>query len=292
MTELQAKVTTNKAQITAYQALQADMTNLQTAAQGLGESGTNVFDARTATMTGSGSTWTPGASASTPTGSYAIDVTQLATEAQLNGATGISSPLSSSSSVLGVTLASMNTATPVTAGTFTVNGQQITVSLSESLQDVFNAISTATGSVSAAYNPTSDLAHPDTVTLTSTGGPIVLGAANDTSNFLQVMGLSNNGTASVTSAGPLGSVSLSSPLASASLSSGLSGLDPSGNGSFVVNGVTINYNADTDTLQDVIDRINASSAEVTASFNAEQNQMVLTNNVTGDLGITASDSEG
>ncbi len=219
-------------------------------------------------------------------------MTQLATEAQLNGAKGISSPLSSSSSVLGVTLASMNTATPVTAGTFTVNGQQITVSLSESLQDVFNAISTATGSVSAAYNPTSDLAHPDTVTLTSTGGPIVLGAANDTSNFLQVMGLSNNGTASVTSAGSLGSVSLSSPLASASLSSGLSGLDPSGNGSFVVNGVTINYNADTDTLQDVIDRINASSAEVTASFNAEQNQMVLTNNVTGDLGITASDSEG
>jgi flagellar hook-associated protein 2 len=290
MTELQAEVTSNQAKITTYKALESDATSLQTAVQGLEDSGTNVFTERTASMADSGSSWTPSASASTPTGSYSIDVTQLATQAMLTGATGISGPLSASSTVSGVTLATMNTATAVTAGTFTVNGQPITVSLTDSLQDVFNAIETATGTVSAAYNPTSDTSNPDTVTLTNSGGPLVLGAANDTSNFLQVMGLAGNGTDSVTSASALGSVSLSSPIASAGLKGTLSGQDSSGNGSFAINGVTISYNVNTDSLQDVIDRINGSSAGVTASFDSQTNQMVLVNNVTGNVGITASDN--
>jgi flagellar hook-associated protein 2 len=290
MTNLKAEVTTNQAKITTFKSLQNDVTALQTAVQGLDDSGTNVFDLRTAAMTDSSSSWTPNAGQATPTGSYAIDVTRLATEAQLNGAKGISGPLSSSAEVSGVTLASMNTATPVTAGTFTVDGQEITVSLSESLQDVLTAITNATGNVTAAYNPSSDETNPDTVTLTSSGGALVLGAANDTSNFLQVMGLESNGTTSVTSPSPLGSASLSSPLASAGFANVLTGQDSSGNGSFSINGVTINYNVNTDTLQDVINRINGSSAGVTASFSSQGDQMELVNNVTGNIGITASDN--
>jgi flagellar hook-associated protein 2 len=289
-TELQAEVTANQAKITTYKALESDATSLQTAVQGLEDSGTDVFAGRTASMADSGSSWTPSANQSTPTGAYAIDVTQLATQARINGAAGISGPLSASSNVSGVTLANMNTATAVTPGTFTVNGRPVTVSLSESLQDVFNAIETATGTVTAAYNPASDTSNPDTVTLTSTGGPLVLGAANDTSNFLQVMRLASNGTASVTSASALGSASLSSPLASAGLKGTLSGQDSSGNGSFAINGVTIDYNVNTDSLQDVIDKINGSSAGVTASFDTQTNQMALVNNVTGNVGIAASDT--
>jgi flagellar hook-associated protein 2 len=285
MTQLQANVTTNEAEITTYKALQNDVNSLQTAVQGLQDSSTNVFDARTATMTDSSSSWSPGAGQSTPTGSYAIDVTQLASEAQINGATGINGPLNPTSDVDNLTIANMDTATPVTAGTFTVNGQQVTVSLSESLQDVFTAITQAVGTVSASYDPTADK-----VKLMSTGAPLVLGAANDTSNFLQVMGLESNGTTSVSSASTLGSVSLSSPLASAGLGAAITGTDANGNGSFSINGVAIDYNVNTDTLQDVISRINASTAGVTASFDSDNNQLVLVNNVTGNIGLTASDN--
>lgn len=288
MTELQATVTENEAQKTTLGNLSTDMTSLQTAVQGLQDFGSNVFDAKTATVADSSSSWSASADATTPNGSYAIDVTKLASESQLSGATGISAPLSTSSDVDGVTLATMDTATAVTAGAFTVNGQQVTVSLSDSLQDVFNAISTATdGTVTAAYDPSTD-----EVSLSSTGGPIVLGAANDTSNFLQAMGLASNGTDSVTSASALGSVSTTSPLASAGLSSAITGLDSSGNGSFSVNGVAISYNVNTDSLEDIIGLINNSNAGVTASFDAQEDQMVLTNNVTGDIGIAASDTSG
>jgi len=290
-TELQAEVTANQAKITTYKALESDATSLQTAVQGLEDFGTNVFTARTATMAGSGS-WIPNASQSTPTGSYAIDVTRLATQAQLTGATGISGPLSASSTVSGVSIATMNTATPVIAGTFTVNGQPVRVSLTDSLQDVFDAITTAVGTVSAVYNPTTDLVNPDTVTLANSAGPLVLGAANDTSNFLQVMGLAGNGTASATSASALGSVSLSSPIATSGLKAGLSGQDLLGNGSFTVNGVGISYNVNTDSIQDVMNKITGSSAGVAASFDIQNNQIVLTNKMTGNIGISASDDSG
>jgi len=288
MTELKASVTENEAQKTTLGNLSTDITGLQTAVQGLQDFGSNVFNAKTATMTGSGSTWTPSAGADTPNGSYSINVAQLATQSKLDGAAGISAPLSSSSDVSGITLSDMDTAVPVTAGTFTVNGQQVTVSLSDSLQDVFDAISTATsGAVTAAYEPSLD-----EVTLASSSGPVVLGAANDTSNFLDAMGLSSDGATSVSSSGSLGSASTSSPLATAGLATPIAGLDSSGNGSFLVNGVSINYNANTESLQTIIGLINNSSAGVTASFDAQKDQVVLTNNVTGNLGISVSDTSG
>jgi len=288
---LEATETANKAKITSLGGLGTDLANLQTAVQGLGDYGTNVFAGRTATLVGSNtatSSWTPSAGANTPIGSYSIDVTRLATEAQLNGATGISAPLSSTSDVSGLTLANLPTATPVTAGTFTVNGQQVTVALTDSLQDALNAISTATGgTVTAAYNPTTD-----GVTLTSSSGSVVLGAANDSSNFLAALGLANNGTATVSSATALGALNLSSDLTSDNTLTPLSGLDSSGSGAFTINGVSFSYTAATMTLSTLIDQINNSAAGVTASYDTQQNRMVLVNNVTGDTGIAAADTTG
>ncbi len=288
VTALQATQTANEAKINSLNAIQTDMSDLETAAQGLGDFGTDVFNDRTAAMTDSTSTWTPAASAGTATGAYTIDVTALATSAQLNGGSRISGPLASSSNVSALTIANLNTATAVTAGTFTVNGQQVSVALTDSLQDVFTAISTATGgTVTASYDPLGDK-----VDLASTAGPIVLGAANDTSNFLQAMKLTNNGTTAVASSSALGSINESTPLASADLKTALTGLDSSGNGSFTVNGVAISYNANTDTIQSIMGKINASTAGVTASYDPQEDTMALVNNVTGDLGVTAADTAG
>lgn len=285
MNQVQAQQTTVNDQISALGSLSTDLTNLSSAIFALEDP--SLFDGVTATSTTSGSTWQASGEDGTPSGNYTIDVSQLATTTQLDGAEGISSPISSTSDVSGVTLASMPTAQAVTAGTFTVNGSQISVTTSESLSDVFSAISTATdGAVTAAYNPSTD-----EVTLSSSS-PIVLGAANDTSNFLSALKLFNNGTGTITSASSLGTAQLSADIGSADLKTALTGQDSSGNGAMVINGVTIDYNTETDTLGTLLSRITNSSAGVTASYDANDDRIVLTNNSTGDTDIAVSDATG
>jgi flagellar hook-associated protein 2 len=63
-------------------------------------------------------------------------------------------------------------------------------------------------------------------------------------------------------------------------------------GTFTVNGETITW-ADTDTINDVIGYINASAADVTASFDANTRQLVITHNTLGTgQAITVADTTG
>jgi len=48
----------------------------------------------------------------------------------------------------------------------------------------------------------------------------------------------------------------------------LTGLDGSGNGAFTINGVSIGYNATSDTIGGLINRINKSGAGVTANYDS------------------------
>jgi flagellar hook-associated protein 2 len=66
----------------------------------------------------------------------------------------------------------------------------------------------------------------------------------------------------------------------------------SGNGSFAVNGVSIAYNVNTDSLSTILSRINASSAGVTAAFDSLNDRVVFTNKTTGDLGLNLSEAAG
>lgn len=285
ITRMNLEQTKNSAKVSKLDLLGTKLASLQAAAAKLG--GDSVFNTRNVASTTTGSTWRLSAAAGTAVGSYKINVSQLATTARIDGGVGISSPLSATNDVSGLTIANLPTATPVTAGKFTVNGQQVTVALTDSLQDVFAAISTATGGdVTASYDSATDR-----VTLAG-ATPVMLGAANDTSNFLSVMRLNNNGTSTVSSSAALGAADTTAKLVNSRLSSAITAVDGTGAGSFAINGETINYNVNTDSLADVIARINASSAGVTASYDGTQDRMVLTNKVTGDLGIAASESAG
>jgi flagellar hook-associated protein 2 len=152
---------------------------------------------------------------------------------------------------------------------------------------VFTAISTATGgAVTAAYDP-----GTDRVTL-SGAGEVVLGAANDTSNFLRSLKLSNNGTPTVTSSGQLGTVKTAATLASANLGTAITAVDGAGAGSFSINGVTFNYNVNTDTLSGLIAEINQSAAGVTATYDPTNDRMRITNDTTGDVGVAVDEAAG
>ncbi len=287
MTGLQTQQTTNTSQITALDSLKTSLLDLQTSLQNL-RSG-DMFGARTVLSDNANTSWQSTSASGATLGSYTFAVQQLATKAQIKGTANIGSGLSATTDVSGLTLANLNTATAVTAGVFTVNGQQVTIDTTDSLSDVFDKISTATGGdVTAAYDPAADK-----ITLTSaSNSEVLLGAANDTSNFFSVMKLSNTGTSSTTSSAALGTLKLSAPLSSSALGTALTGLDASNNGSFLINGVSISYNADTDTISTIMSRINQSAAGVTASYDSANDQFTLANSTTGDVGLGLSDTSG
>jgi flagellar hook-associated protein 2 len=226
------------------------------------------------------------ASAGAPLGKFTFNFTQLATAAKLNGATNIGRPISASSDVSGVVLSSAGFATAITPGTFTVNGEQITIEATDTLQDVFTAIETATGgTVTASYDSTTD-----SISLASSG-EIVLGSATDTSNFLRVAKLYNNGTNAITSSGSLGSVSRIATLANGNFATAIAD-GGAGAGSFLINGVEITYSASADNLNNVISRINNSNAGVLATYDQVNDRLILTNKDTGDVGIHVEDVTG
>jgi len=281
ITRLQTEQATNNDKLTSLSALKADLTSLQTAADALKADG--LFTGRTASSSNSSSTWSLNAANGATAGTYKIAVTQLATQAQRVGAGNIGAPLATSSDVSGLTLANLRTATAVTAGTFTVNDAQVTIATTDSLADVFQKISDATGgAVTAAYD-----SDTDTVSLTSSSGDVLLGSATDTSNFLSALQLGNNGTSTVTSANALGTVTTTATLANAGLAT-----TPTGSGTFTINGVEIAYDTSTDTLASLMTRINASSAGVTAAYDSTHDRLTLTNNATGDTGMSVVDSSG
>ncbi|HWD93891.1 MAG TPA: flagellar filament capping protein FliD [Verrucomicrobiae bacterium] len=230
-------------------------------------------------------------------GTFAFNISQLATAAQINGAAGVGQILAPNGAG-NTTIGSAGFGTPITAGTFTINGAQVNIASTDTLQQVFDNIASATGNtVTASYDSTSD-----TISLSSSNA-IVLGSATDTSNFLQAAQLFNNNetsatdpvsnitTNSITSSLALGRVQLTGSLSTANLRTQIQD-DGSGDGEFTVNGVLIKYNASSDSLQNVLDRITNSAAGVTASYDPLNNRFLLTDKTTGDIGISVQDVAG
>lgn len=267
----------------AYGSLVTELNLLKNRVDALNSS--SLYDARTASLSTFGVA-TASASAGTPMGSYTFAFSQLATAARQVGGSDIGGSLNATNDVSTLVLSDAAFAAPVTAGSFTVNGQTITVATSDTLQDVFDQINNATGgSVTASYN-----AGTDKITLSSASA-ITLGSAADTSNFLSAAKLSNNGTGSIVSSATLGVLKRGSPMVTGNFDTAISD-GGSGAGAFKINGVTINFNASTDTLTDVIDRINNSSAGVTAQYDTVTDRVTLTNKTTGDVGIALQDVTG
>ncbi len=286
ITRLNTQKSQNADKVTALANLQTALTDLQDSLQAIRAN--DPFSARSVSSDVSGTTWKSNSASGAAIGSYQIAVSQLATATKRQGAADIGSGLAATDDVTGLTIANLKTATAVTAGTFTVNGQAITVALTDSLQDVFDRINTATGGeVTATYDSATDR-----LKLVGATGEVVLGASNDTSNFLAVAKLVNNGTDTINSGGRLGTVKLSSPLASAGLKTAITAVDGSGNGTFSINGVSIAYNVNTDSLSALITRINKSTAGVTAAYDSTQDRLVLTNASTGDAGMAVTDVTG
>jgi flagellar hook-associated protein 2 len=288
-TQWENQETTINDELAAYSTITTDLTTLQLDAETLMDK--SFFNTVSASSSDS-SVVTASASSGAPTGTYTFDISQLATESTLKGTTLVAAALDASGDASSVTIGSAPFATSVTAGTFTVDGDQVTIATTDSLETVFEAIATATSNkVSASYD-----ASTDKITLSSSSA-ITLGSSADTSNFLSVAQLYNdNGgstanTGTVTSTSALGHVDISATMSSANLTTAITG-DSSGSGKFSINGVSFTYDLNTDTIQDVLNNINESAAGVSAAYDSNENRFVLTNTSTGNTGISVADVTG
>lgn len=286
-TPWQNQQTAINAQIASYSTINDALTALQTDVNALKDPA--FF--QSALAQSSDATFASASAASGATiGSFVFNISQLATAARINGASNMGNVLAPNGAA-NTTVGGAAFSAPVTAGTFTINGAQISIATTDTLQDVFDHIAAATNNaVTASYDSTND-----TITLSS-GSDIVLGSATDTSNFLQAAQLFNNNetgttTRTITSSLSLGHIQVTGGMANANLRTAIQD-DGAGNGAFTVNGVTINYNAGTDSIQNVLDRITNSTAGVTASYDSLNNRFILTDKATGDIGISIQDVAG
>lgn len=157
----------------------------------------------------------------------------------------------------------------------------------KSLTDVINDINGAAIGVTASLVNDAG-ARPNLLQLTS-GSTVQLGSSGDTSNFLSLTSLleSPPGTTRTSQHG-LGGVQVSENLEDARLDTALA----QGTGTFTINGVDFAWDATSESMSNIITRINQSSANVTATYDAFNDVIRLTNDQTGALGITLGDTDG
>jgi flagellar hook-associated protein 2 len=279
ITNLQTQNTTLESQSTTLGALSTSLGQVSLALQNLGAPGLFQSQVATSSNTTVGSaTVSSGATA----GTTDIDITQLASTSTLrsgNASGSFSDTKLTTPPAASENIDSVLDESSVAGQTFSINGTQITLSDSDSLQDVLDQINSSVSGVTASYNSTTGQ-----VSLASSS-PIILGSGSDTSDFLQQAELFNNGTGAVTSSVGMGRIDADTDLASAGLRT------PITDGTFTVNGVSINYTAG-ETLNEVISAINSSSAGVSASYDSYEDQLVLTATSRGPQSITVADGTG
>ena len=265
----------NSSKTNAINEIKGLLADLKTNISSLGSQDTLLK--RTASLGGSATAtgWTTSASTTASAGKYHFSVTALATAAKWTGAAGLAGGIDPT-----LPLSSQPLGRTIVGGNFTVNGTIVTMDSGESLNSVLTKVKSASGVTDAKFD-----AVTGKVTIES-ASPVVLGASNDTSNFLLAMRLSSG--SNPTSSASLGSLSLSNPIASANLKT----QPTQASSTFLINGTSISYNTASDSLQDLITRINDSAAGVTASLDPASGGFVLTNDTTGNVGIFVSEDTG
>jgi flagellar hook-associated protein 2 len=297
LNQLTAQQTAVKARDTAYQSISSQLISFQGSVQNLLLS-TSINAKLSASTVPTVATAT--ADASAINGNFSMTVANLATATSVTSSGGpnsgrlgtqatLDSSPTSTALLTGTGAGGVGMAITPTAGTFTVNGQKVTLAVGDNWAALQAKLSALTGpAVTLNVVPGSN-----SVSLTS-ASPMQLGTSTDTSNFLsaaKLLGAAQTGSTlggyTVASNQLLGEAQPVNSLATAGLSTALT----SASGDFAVNGVSISW-ANTDSISDVLTRINSSAAGVTASYDPKLDKVSLTNSNTGAQGISLVDGTG
>ena len=280
----QEKVKTRK---TAYTDLSSKLSALRSKTISLLLSSTS--QARTASSSDT-SVATASAAPGTAIQSFTLNVLQMATKSTLTSPTPVGLSVDPF-----VPLDQAGFATTPTSGTFSINGTNVTVNAAvDTLDDVVNRITANVPGVTASV-------VGNTVELVSNTGPIVVGVHGNTSNFLAATKLAASSTVfdgvttwTNTSTGGIATAQPTAALQDARFANGL----VQSTGTFTINGVSFNWNADSldaitdDSINSIVSRINSSAAKVTASYDVATDKFTLVAKDTGPAAIAVSDDSG
>lgn len=245
---------------------------------------------------------TAAAGAGAAEGTYRIKVNQLATSTSVGSVGGLANPAAGSLKLSDVK--PVNTSA-ITVGTFTIGGATLTINSTDAtLNEVVAAIN-GTGSANVSVTGSTGLGTSAAsltgngqIRLNVTAAPsVAVGSGADTSNFLTIAGLKAPISDGMLRTGARMNVTqVYKPLNeaganSANLATPITG-DAEGKGVFKINGVEISYNVNSDAMNDVLNRINSSSAGVVASYNAIEDRIVISNKTTGNSAIGLEDVSG
>ena len=149
---------------------------------------------------------------------------------------------------------------PIVDGSFNLNGEHISVSTSDTLNDIVDRINQSSTGVTAVFN---DVTERIEIVQDTLGEVPTIELQNDTSNFLQASKLDNANL--VAGIDPESIKAFDDVAAFSAVQSG----------NIVVNGRAIALDTANDTLTTMIDKINASPAGVVASFDADTQQVQI-----------------
>ena len=252
-----------------------ELSSLQTKSKTLKDS--DLYQSRKSSVSDS-TIGSSSVSAGAALGSYNFELFQKATTGVQKGGADAGESVDTSAVV-----ASNGFGVGISTGTFTINDEVITVETADTLATIFTKVTTADSDLSMTYDSSADK-----ITLTSSSGKtLLLGSSNDSSNFLVASRLNNNGTGSVTSSFKLGGISQASTLSDANFNTTLVG----SSGSFRVNGETVTWSS-SDSVGAILAGVTQSGAGVVASYDGVNDRFLLTNNTTGDIGISLEDVRG
>ncbi len=278
---LQARVTSFGSQQTAIRELRTSLLSLRNLVKDF-QLGSKFASFKAPSTNDSILTATANSSNPIP-GSYSINVLQLANATSARSSARLGAPINPNAA-----LNSSGISTAITPGTFTVNGVQFTVNpASSTLNGVLSAINSSAAGVTATYDSVSDKVVFENSTPGNTA-IVNFGATSDTSDLLSIIGVKGavqttgvNGSTVVTSNRSLGAVSTSSVLNTVNFAGGAITA-----GNFRINGVSITVDPTTDTLSSVLSRINASGANVTATFDSSTDTIRVVSKTLGSRTIS------
>ena len=289
---LNSQKTSVNSSLSLYGELKTKVSSLLTAARSLSDTSTSsIYNAR-ASSSSDETKITATANTSATTGTFLVRVKQLATGAtvQSTGELTTKSAATSGSKVapgsgtIDVSKSFANAGFASTPdGTVTINGQAFTLSDYSTVQTFMDAVnSDVTANANIYYDKTAD---KFTIEQKSTSTDLVISESGTNPFFTQAKitagTFTGNGSTGIQSGVLLSKANFDTALTSTT------------SGSLKVNGISISYNTSTDTLDNVLSRINSSTANVNAFYDSSLDKVIVKSKNTGSTDtVTLADVTG
>ncbi|KAB2836246.1 MAG: flagellar filament capping protein FliD [Candidatus Brocadia sp.] len=292
LTSLNTKKTSLNTTINIYSDLKSTLADLLNAARELASTNTSsVYNSR-ASSSSDESKLTTSAGAGAAVGTFQIRIKQLATGASIQSTGELitksvaksTSKVAPGSGTIDVAKSFANAGfTNTPDGTVTINSQTFTLSDYSTVQSFLDAVNNdVTANSNIYYNKTEDKFY---VEQKSGNTDLVISETGSNPLFSEIKIIAGthtgNGNTGIQSDALLSKANLDGILTSTT------------SGSFKINGITLTYNTNTDTLDSVLSKINSSTANVNAFYDSSLDKVVIKSKSTGSTDtITLSDVSG